>query len=369
MSVTSLREPLFCALFDTERMLSLGARAWNDLLLLGREHGLLARVGMQLIDRGQLDLAPPKARAQIRAACIAAESSQTAIRFEINRVVRALAKVDTPIILLKGAAYLMADLPPARGRFVGDLDLMVPQARIVEVERTLVAKGWAPAEAEEYYQRYYREWMHEIPPLQHPERETPVDLHHTIAPRTSRVSPDAEALLGASVSLASSRLRVLAPADMVLHSTVHLFNDEVGKPLRDLLDLHDLLCHFGARAEFWDELLSRARLHGLGRPLYYMLRHTQHLLGTPVPPEVNRRAATTAPAPLLNLLMDSLFAAAFAPEPSTHSRPGAGFARLLLYVRSHWLRMPPVLLMRHLAIKAMRRARQRFERQPGGGGA
>ncbi|HTS53573.1 MAG TPA: nucleotidyltransferase family protein, partial [Burkholderiales bacterium] len=301
---------------------------------------------------------------QIRAACIAVESSQTAVRFEINRVLRALTAVDAPIILLKGAAYLMADLPPARGRFVGDLDLMVPQARIPEVERTLIAQGWAPADLEEYDQRYYREWMHEIPPLQHPQRETPVDIHHTIAPRTSRMRPDPEALLLTSVALANSRLRVLAPADMVLHSTLHLFNDEVGAPLRDLLDLHDLLCHFGTRTEFWDELLSHAQLHGLGRPLYYMLRHTQRLLGTPVPPEVDRRAAASAPAPPLKLLMDSLFATAFVPKPVTQSRSAAGFARLLLYLRSHWLRMPPILLMRHLTIKAVRRARERFERQP-----
>ena len=364
MTAASLREPLVRAWVDPAATLPLGARAWNDLLLLGREHGLLARLGMQLLDCGLLERVPPKAQAQIRAACIAVESSQTAVRFEINRVLRALATVDAPIILLKGAAYLVADLPPARGRFVGDLDLMVPQARILEVERALIAEGWAPADLEEYDQRYYREWMHEIPPLQHPQRGTPVDLHHTIAPRTSRVRPDPEALLLASVPLANSPLRVLGPADMVLHSALHLFNDEVGRPLRDLLDLHDLLCHFGSRPAFWDELLSHAQVHGLGRPLYYMLRHTQRLLGTPVPPEVYRRAAANAPAAPLKLLMDSLFVATFVPKPTGQWNAAASLARLLLYMRSHWLRMPPILLMRHLATKAVRRARERFKRQP-----
>ena len=74
-----------------------------------------------------------------------------------------------------------------------------------------------------------------------PPRETPLDIHHTIAPLTSRVGPNAEALLAASIPLSDPRLRILGPADMVLHSAVHLLNDEVGKPLRDLLDLHDLL--------------------------------------------------------------------------------------------------------------------------------
>ena len=102
-----------------------------------------------------------------------------------------------PIVLLKGTAYVMADLPPARGRMLGDLDLMVPRDRIDEVERTLIAAGWLSAELNDYDQRYYREWTHEIPPLRHPDRDTEVDIHHTIVASTSRALVDAAALLAA----------------------------------------------------------------------------------------------------------------------------------------------------------------------------
>jgi hypothetical protein len=207
--------------------------------------------------------------------------------------------------------------------------------------------------------------MHEVPPMQHPERDTPVDLHHTIAPRTSRVSPDAAALFAASVPLDIAPLRVLSPPDMVLHSAVHLFNDEVGAPLRDLLDLDDLLRHFGATAGFWDELLARARLHGMGRPLYYMLRQAQRVLGTPVPPEIERAAAAFAPGPLVKAVMDRLFAYRFACDPPGKTRAGSVLAIWLLYLRAHWLRMPPLMLARHLSIKAVRRIREGLERKPG----
>lgn len=366
MTTTSVREPLIAALLDPGRVAALSPRDWNDLMLRARERGLLARLGAQLVDRGLFDSIPAKARAQVHAACIAAESAQTAIRFEINRLLRALGKPDTPVILLKGAAYMMAGLPPARGRLVGDLDLMVPRERINSIEQTLVTKGWGVADLDDYDQRYYREWAHEIPPLQHPERETPLDIHHTIVPLTSRVRPDADALLAASVPLADPRLRVLAPADMVLHSAVHLFNDEVGKPLRDLFDLHDLLCHFGTREGFWIELIDRARLHGLGRPLYYVLRYTRALLGTSIPPAAESAAAVWAPNALLIVLMDWLFTQYFVPEPPERPRRAASLARGLLYLRSHWLRMPPLLLARHLSVKAMRRVRERFERKPKG---
>jgi hypothetical protein len=258
----------------------------------------------------------------------------------------------------------MAGLPAARGRFVGDLDMMVPREKIEQVERVLADKGWEPSEMDEYDQRYYRHWMHEIPPMQHPERETVLDIHHTIVPLTGRFRPDAAALLAASRPLGNPRLRVLGSADMVLHSTLHVFNDEVSNPFRDLFDLHELLCHFGARPDFWNELLARAELHGLRRPLYYLFRHARRVLATPIPPNIERAAASGAPGPLLNVAMDWLFRHRFAPEPSREQPAGAALAQWLFYLRAHWLRMPLPMLVRHLSVKAVRRIRQRFERKP-----
>ena len=42
-------------------------------------------------------------------------------------------------------------------------------------------------------------------------------------------------------------------------------------------------------------------------------------------------------------------------ENRERPRRRAGLARWLLYVRSHWLRMPPLLLARHLLRKSLRR--------------
>ena len=357
------RGPLISALLDPPRVLELRPRDWNDLLIQARRSFLLARLGTLLGEHGLLGRVPAKARDQIRAACVAAESSQTAVRFEIYRVRRALSDIDVPIILLKGAAYLAGNLPPARGRHVGDLDLMVPRESIEHIERTLVAHGWTLSTLDPYDERYYREWSHEIPPMQHPDRETPLDVHHTIAPLTSRVRPDAVALIANSVPVPDFPLRALAPADMVLHSAVHLFNDEVGKPLRDLFDLHDLMRHFGTRDAFWTELVARARLHGLGRPLFYALRYTRRLLGTPIPGGVMEAVAVWTPVRSVRALMDWLFMQYFVPEPAEMPRRGAALARWMLYLRAHWLRMPPLMLTRHLAIKALRKAREHFERK------
>ncbi len=61
--------------------------------------------------------------------------------------------------------------------------------------------------------------------------------------------------------------------------------------------------------------------------------------------------------------MDWLFDG-FMPVAPGAPRAGPGFAHWLHYVRAHWLRMPALMLARHLSIKAARRIRERFERKP-----
>ena len=205
--------------------------------------------------------------------------------------------------------------------------------------------------------------------MQHPERDTPVDLHHTIAPRTSRVSPDAAALFAASVPLDIPPLRVLSPPDMVLHSTVHLFNDEVERRRCGICSTCTTCSATSAqRPGFWDELLARARVarHCAGR-CTTCFAMSRRVLGTPVPPERRAAAAAGAPGPVVNAVMDRLFAYRFACDPPGKTRAGAGLAIWLLYLRAHWLRMPPLMLVRHLSIKAVRRLRERVRAQARGG--
>jgi hypothetical protein len=47
--------------------------------------------------------------------------------------------------------------------------------------------------------------------------------------------------------------------------------------------------------------------------------------------------------------MDALFQSALRP-----TNGATGLAQRALYVRAHWLRMPPLLLARHLVVKALR---------------
>jgi hypothetical protein len=347
--------PLLDALKDPAAAAGLGPEAWETLLRQARVEKLHARIAAMLLDRGLLDRVVEPVRRRLGAYATMSEAHDRGARWEVDRIAAALKGLDTPVVLLKGAAYLMSGLGVARGRLTEDVDILVPKARIGAVEAALVAHGWEPLKVDPYDQKYYRRYMHEIPPLRHARRHATVDVHHTILPETSRLRPDAAELIRAAIPLPGAPgIHVLRPTDMVLHGSAHLFHDgSLEGGLRDLVDLDDLLRHFARDPSFWTEILPRARRLDLGRPLFYTLRYASRLFGTPVPATALAAAQEHRPNRLALALMDRLVPAALI--PSDPDRPSGGFERWLLYVRSHWLRMPPHLLASHLATKAVKR--------------
>jgi hypothetical protein len=179
-----------------------------------------------------------------------------------------------------------------------------------------------------------------------------IDLHHNVVMRTARVHPDARLLLASARRIPGSRFGVLSPVDMTLHAMVHLFHGEMQDALRELVDIDDLLRHYGAREpHFWDELWLRAVQLDLTRAAFYGLHFAHRVLGTPVPSQVLTAARRAAPVPPLLWLMNRLVPRALFPQHPDRPSMLTSAARWLLYMRSHWIRMPPVMLVRHLSYK------------------
>jgi hypothetical protein len=146
---------------------------------------------------------------------------------------------------------------------------------------------------------------------------------------------------------------VLQPVDMVIHSACHLFHEEeLDKGLRDLTDLDALLRHFSGQPDFWSRLTERAHELDLALPLFYALRYAGRLLQTPVPASAISAMAASGPSRLRAAAMDAAYGRALLPLHASCSDWLTGAARRALFVRAHWLRMPPALLLRHLAHKA-----------------
>jgi hypothetical protein len=348
----AVRNLVIQVLRDPPRLARLGLPEWETLVRQGRQGGLLGRIACLAEELGIADEVPAAPRAHLVAARNLVAAQHREVLREVVHITDALVPLDVDIVLLKGAAYVLSGAAAAKGRLFTDIDILVARERLAEVEAALMLKGWATTHHSAYDQRYYRRWMHELPPLQHIHRHTVLDVHHAIVPLTGRLKPSSRKLRNAARPIGSlPRVLALAPADMLLHSMAHLFgNGETQRCLRDLSDLDLLLRQFANEPGFWGQLFDRAAELDLVRPLYYGLRYSTGVLGTPVPQEARPWSSSGAPGWLWLRLMDWLWHTALgASAPSATVRS----AELLLFARAHWLRMPPFMLMRHLLVKAM----------------
>ncbi|MBL4584073.1 MAG: nucleotidyltransferase family protein [Pseudomonadales bacterium] len=347
--------PLLLSILANPKAISdLTITQWNELIRLARVSDLLANLYASFERLNLLEAIPEKPLLHLRSAQTMTDKHEQTIVWEAVQISAALQPLNAPVVLLKGAAYLLQGLTASKGRVFHDVDVMVPKASIDAAEPAFKDAGWMGAKQDAYDQRYYREWMHELPPMSHYARCVTLDLHHTIIPPTAALKPDASKLFDAIVPVKSHPgLYTLSPVDMVLHSATHLFyDDEIGRGMRDLVDLHHLLTEFSARPDFWPKLLDRSLELDLDYPLACALKYCKELLQTDIPNDVFTKAKQKLRFP--NWMMDKLFVYGLKPEHELCDNWPTSTARFVLYVRSHYLRMPLYLLVPHLLRKAFR---------------
>jgi hypothetical protein len=353
--MAQVHDELTQRLIRPESLISCELPQWDVVIRKAKRAGLLARIQCLLADRNLLASVPKQPRMHLESARIVAQNEQRIMRWEISRIQKALARVDTPVIFLKGAAYLMAGLGNAKGRLSSDIDILVAKNMLPQVEQALIEHGWEHVKLEEYDQLYYRTWAHELPPLRHRDRNTVIDVHHTILPLTGRLHPDPAKLLDATEPLLDDKHRILAPTDLLLHSAAHMFQDgDLKQALRELVDLDELTRHFGQQADFWDRLFKRAVELDLKRPLYYALRYSHKYLSTPIPETALQQSQNWAPILPALKCMDQLVELIIEPLVGGPEARRRKLARLILFARANWLRMPPWLLARHTAHKIIK---------------
>lgn len=327
--VRALREPASVGTLDGSQ--------WTELISIARAESLIGSLAHRLADVP----VPDRVRTVLRDAIEVHELARRQALWEADCARRALAGYPGKVVLMKGTAYVAANLAAGAGRSIGDLDIMVAREDLPVVEGALLDAGWEWVKPDPYDDRYYRDHMHELPPLIHRERDRMIDVHHTILPLTARPTPDARAILDNATEL-DNGLYVMAPADMVLHSIAHMFADgDLAGGLRNLWDINLLLRHFSeADEEFWMELNTRAKTHGLVGEAQRALRMVARLYGTPV----------SRPYAGETEFADYLYASRLLARDG-YGRETRKLIRFAFYVRSHWLRMPPLMLARHLWTK------------------
>jgi hypothetical protein len=342
-------------MLEPKRILTLDNDEIGQLLSQARCTRLLASLAIELQFAGLDTHFPSAINRHFESALLIHEKQKRDLAYDCEKIKMALDSIGEKMVLLKGAAYLLAELPVGRGRLITDIDIIVPRRQINEAEQALNKFGWESSHVGSYDDRYYRKWGHEIPPLTNAQRGTVLDVHHNILPPTAEAKVDAS-LLFDKLHEVKPGIFTLSLQDMVIHSATHLFHEgEFHHGLRDLWDLDRMLRDFPTRdPRFWDGLLARARALDLLGPLFHCLNYTQKVFATPLPQGM-LEAAGNRWALLRKPLMDFLFLRAFRPDLPQCGLPFTKLALRLLYVRSHYLRMPLYLLLPHLVRKAWRR--------------
>ncbi len=325
--VRALRDPGSTAALDGD--------GWTALIAMARAEQLIGTLAEQL--EGQT--VPGAVAAILADARINSDYQRQSALWEAECAARALADYAGKIVLMKGTAYVAAHLKAGEGRHIGDLDIMVARDDFPQVEALLLNKGgWEWVKEDAYDDAYYRDHMHELPPMIHKERDRMIDVHHTILPLTAKPRPDAAAMLGAAVAL-NNGLYTFAPTDMICHCAAHLIADgDLAGGLRNLWDMHCLLSEF-AQPIFWRDLRERSGHHGLWPAVHRAVRLAHKLYGTDVPHEW-RTWNSKDQAFILRLAARDAWG-------RSNRRP----MQLIFYIRSHWMRMPPMMLARHLWTK------------------
>ncbi len=232
---------LFNILLQPELALSFDNLTLSNLIHVLRAQRLLAIFTQQALEQNIVDKFESKAKGHLLSSLVVVQRQNQQVEAEASIINHVLEDVAEHVVFLKGAAYSLAGYNFSKTRAFSDIDILVDRESIEKCEKALTEDGWIMQEISSYDDRYYRQWAHEIPPMQHATRGTFIDVHHNLIPIVSGDAPDVK-LLAEYITTLDSGLSVFTPEAQFVHSAVHLLrNEDYQCSTRDLFDLYFMI--------------------------------------------------------------------------------------------------------------------------------
>lgn len=220
-------------------------------------------------------------------------------------------------IVLKGAALAYLAYRQPHDRTMVDIDLLVPGEQLMAADEAMRDLGFTVADVE------LGHGHHHLPPYVSPDRQFAVELHHHLLPEPNPYGLDLEQLRSRAHvrTLAGVQVRVLAPADAVLHVCLHLsyghrYQWYSSRALMDILVLTS-----GPEGLDWDLFINTVLSSQTAGAVYWPLRLSRVWLGAPVPDFV---LARIAPTTLLRRAMEPVLESSFILDGQAPEGLGSG---------------------------------------------
>lgn len=339
---------------DPKNAFSLNVEQWCGLVALSRQIGFLPFLYQSAVDIGILEELPQSVKSQLVSAQLELTKQHDSVIWHFEQLLERNPP-SVKVALLKGAAYILGKKKNAKFRLISDIDLLVEKKSLAEAEFWLFLNGFAVSTSDEYDDYYYRQWMHELPPFVSAKSGLVVDLHHNILPISSKRHIDAKLLFENAKSIPPN-CYLPCDEDLIIHAGVHLIQDSVfNRTLRDLCDQYWLLEDYVKPEKNTDKLLERAYMLGLNVDLAKNLELMQRILNRSLTHTEERfvrqnlRRLPTWPIErscyLIMLRQPTLS------QWSVKHRIASSY----LFAKSHFIKMPIKLLVKHTLVKSYKR--------------
>lgn len=348
-------------LADPIRAKKYSSREWGLLLSQARVSKTSLYLLSILEKKGLSSLIPQKVKIYLTNEKYRVEYLKRQVALELKIIDNALAREKIAVTYLKGAAYLIANMENSRFRVFSDIDILVNKGDISATEKALKARGFISQKTDDYDQRYYRQYMHEIPPMQHVSRGTVLDVHHNVLPITSKNPIDVELLAeNTQLGVLGAKCSVFSDEAMYLHAAIHLFHEgEFDKGLRDLCDLATMYDEFSRNnIKFDEKVIYLARNTKQEKSLYFALHYIALILNITLGQTAQDYVKAYRKSYKLSYLADFIFFRVLLPNHYLCDTSSTRLAKFFAYIRGHMLRMPLRLLIPHLLKKAWMQLQQ-----------
>ncbi|NVK54060.1 MAG: nucleotidyltransferase family protein [Alteromonadaceae bacterium] len=325
-------------------------KQWGELFRILRHKSMAASYYLRLRNAGKEHYVPEQIKPPFLSAVTFSEAQTRQVKIQLKKLSLLFTAHQIEFVMLKGAAYVAAETPNSYGRLMSDLDICVRYKDLSGTELALRNAAWQIKELDDYDEKFYRQWSHEIPPYKHPFDGVSLDVHHTLFPPVADKSININQLF-VEAQCGLSGVKYPGVEWLVFHSAIHLIaNEDAENGLRDLTDIYLLLTQYQQTFNF-----ERLSVLFCESGFVTEFRLLQQLLLEYFAYQLPSGKIDTEG---LNSLWFNLrfWAVRWAICPASEYIAGSHqrIPRMFNYIVGYSCKMPILLLMRHLGYKSAR---------------